>query len=65
MFTISARVKDISQRSLKTGVQAFFGAIATAQLAGQEITISILGAALLAAVAAVFSAVWNITVKQV
>jgi hypothetical protein len=56
---MSARVEDIIRRASKTAAQAFLGALSAAQLAGQEITVTLIGAALAAALAAGISAVWN------
>lgn len=59
------RIKDVLVRAAKTGLQSFAGVIVAGQAAGQEITASLFGAAVVAALAAVFSVFWNSTVKQV
>lgn len=56
---MSARVQDIVRRAGKTAAQAFLGTISAAQLVGQEITVTLIGAAIVAGIAAALSAVWN------
>lgn len=56
---MSDKVQLVVRLASKTAVQGFLGALTAANLAGQEITVTLIGAAIVAGIAAALSAIWN------